>query len=264
MKHPEIIDILSSNLQKKSSGKALIHRVQDSKKWLIVQPWLGATTESSNMTQTMVSKLKWRCNLVLADHPHWWVNATMDHPEDFTLDVCREHTKHLIRHVLSLHGVEKVILLGTSLGFWTLDQASREISDTHIKMLFGKSGIASYQKIAQRLWGVNNILRNVIRIDENGWWKIQVNERDAPIKLHRNFIEWIPHTPENEIPQCHPLQVVHATNDIWTPYDEMREHIGHTWVIFTRNDGHGMNSTDGVNVDDQIANIMAEELDLQL
>ena len=75
-------------------------------------------------------------------------------PENFTLDLCRDHTRQCLEWLLSQKGITDadIALLGNSLGFWTLDQATRDMGKIlMIRVLFGKSGIASYESILQRI-----------------------------------------------------------------------------------------------------------------
>lgn len=92
-------------------------------------------------------------SLYAFDHPHFGLNDADLNPETFSLEECERNASNAVSHVLSLPNTEKVVLIGSSLGFWSFFQIlSKEAQGNSSKILalLGKSGIASYINVLHR------------------------------------------------------------------------------------------------------------------
>ena len=142
-------------------------------------------------------------SLYAFDHPHFGLNATDSNPETFSLEQCERNASNAVNHVLSLPNTERVVLIGSSLGFWSFFQIlSKEAQGNRSKILalLGKSGIASYIKVLYRFldqcgangnyedetaW--NKLLGNYQVNRQTGWGGLTVNPGDQPVPIHENF-----------------------------------------------------------------------------
>lgn len=206
-------------------GSVQVRRVPDSTKWCIMSPGLWWTVWESKMIQAIYKRIRWRCNIVLLEHPYHGINANAQHPEELTPSLCRDHATEVFDWLLRTRkSVSEIFCVWSSLGFWSMNQALQSFDDDRVKLIIAKSGIVSYLQVLIQLWWIEWAKR-YLQIEENGWGKLVVNPGDKPLSIHRNFLEDINRIVEKTAKQKHKIHAIHGTKDAWTQHADMQKFI---------------------------------------